>query len=149
MAVADSRGRRPCRRLGGQPGWTAERSQGQSLRRTPIGTAASVHRVVGLADGRPGKTAVHWAVSYADGQQMARRTGGHTSTSRNGHLQHQDPKPPPSAGRSGFYPGVKMTKSGCQRTSRTSDVLTTLLRDHIHLLVFCRSMNKQELHRKY
>ena len=45
---------------------------------------------------------------------------GHSSTGRNGHLQHRDPKPPPSIGRSGFYPGVKLTKSGCVRTSPPS-----------------------------
>ena len=103
------------------------------------GTAASVRYAVGLADGHLGKTAVRQAVGYADGQadsqQTARRTSGHTSTGPNGHLQHRDPKPPPSARHSGFYPGVKLTKSGCQRTSplsgerptsRTSDVLTTL-----------------------
>ena len=119
----------------GWPGRTAKQLQG----RTPVGTAASVRRAVGLADGCPGKTVVRRAVGYADGwadgQRTTRRTGGYTSTSRNGHLQHRDPKPPPSAGRLGFYPGVKLTKSGCQRmspplgerpTSGTSDVLTTL-----------------------
>ena len=103
---------------------TAGQSQGRTLGWTPVGTAASVRCAVGLADGRPGKTAVRRAVGYAngrvDGLQTARRTGEHTSTGRNGHLHHQDPKPPPSAGRSGFYPGVKLTKSGCQRTSPPS-----------------------------
>ena len=121
--IADDRGERPRRRLCGQPGRTA----------------ASVRRAIGLADGRSGNTAVRQVVSYADGQadghRTVRRTGEHTSTSRNGHLQHRDPKPPPSAGRSGSYPGVKFTKSGFQRTSPpsggrrtsgTSDVLTTL-----------------------
>ena len=83
--------------------------------RSPVGTVASVRRAVGLADGRPGKIAVRRAVGYADGQadgqQTARRTGEQTSTGQNGHLQHREYKTPPSAERSGFYPGVKLTKS--------------------------------------
>ena len=98
------------------------------------------------ADGRETEEAIHRAVSPADGRGDARnelpgadarrdgrlhpacgRVGGrpadseadkqHTSTDRNGHPQQRDPKPPPSVGRSGFYPGVKFMKSGFQRTS--------------------------------
>ena len=107
--------------------------------RTAGADCRAVARVDAGADGRLGKTAVRQAVGYADGpadgQRTARRMGGHTSTGRNGHLQHRDPKPPLSAGRSSFYLGVKLTKSGYQRTSppsggrptsRTSDILTTL-----------------------
>ena len=133
-------GAQTARRTAGADGRaTAGRSQGQTPRWTPVGTAASVRRAVELADGRPGNTAVRQAVGYADGradgQRMATRTGRHISTDRNGHPQHQDLKPPPSVGRSGFYSGVKFTKSGFQRTSPlsggrrtsgTSDVLTTL-----------------------
>ena len=79
----------------------------QSQGRTPVGTTASVRRAVGLADGRLEKIVVR----RADGQRTARRPGGQTSTGRNGHLQHREYKTFPSAGRSGFYPGVKLMKS--------------------------------------
>ena len=91
-------------RLHGRP--PAGRSQG----RTPIETAASIRRAVELVDGCLGKTAVRRAVGYADGERTTRRTGRQTSTSRNGHLQHREYKTPPSARRSGFYPGVKLMK---------------------------------------
>ena len=104
VGIADGEGGRPRRRLIRRPG------------RTPVGTAASVRRAVVLVNGRLGNTTVRQAVGYADGRadglRTATRTGGHTSTGRNGHPQHRETKPPPSAGRSGFYLGVKLTKSG-------------------------------------
>ena len=75
----------------------------------------AVRAVDGLADGRGDgrgtEEAVCRAVGPVDGQRTARRTGGQTSTGRNGHLQHREYKTPPSAGRSSFYPRVKLTKS--------------------------------------
>ena len=97
-------------------GWPpGGRWQGQTLGQTPVGTAASIRRAVGLADSHLGKTAVCRAIGYADrradSQRTARRMGRQTSTGRNGHLQHREYKTPPSAENSSFYPRVKLTKS--------------------------------------
>ena len=116
------------RRPAGRRRPSVGRLQGRTLGRTPVRRAAFVRRAVGLANGHPGKTAVRRVVGYADGgangqhtaRRTARQTGGQTSTGWNNYLQHREYKTPPSAGRSGFYSEVKLTKSRCHRTSPPS-----------------------------